>query len=583
MNEIKPSDINIIRGIPPVATGRDKVAIDTEFFHMEPERLHRPHGDFACATFSFDGQTVYIVLDQADLKQAMENVAPAVHIFHNAKFDIAQLRRFHPYPLRFNLWDTMLIEQVMYSGYYNPGETALRDLARRDLKIYMHKEARDLFQDADVMTDDMIAYSCIDAAVTWRVFDVQRSVIDANDLRIWKEIEEPFLFVLLSMSGMMADKEEWRANAQHNMDEAARIQAKWGTWKEWKGKRGGAHKTMEGILLSSWQQVGAEIRRRGYKIKSTNVDDIKHLVDTDEFVADVVEFRGYNKAATTYGLDFIEKYVEPNGRMYSDWHQIGAATGRPSSSNPNLENIPQRQGPAFRKCFIADTKLDHVIVDLDWSAQEPRLYAYVTKDAKLIKIFQDGLDIYCAAAKLMFDWDIDKKDPRRNKRMKPTVLGACYGLTKFGMQKKYGVPLEEGDFMMTKFFDTFEGAKRNHEEAPKNCGLYITTILGRKYWLNKYTKGWENNVYNSPIQGSGADALKIASFKFLMKWGWKDENSILINLMHDEMVFEVGYSMADACLQLGREVMIEVAESIHKGIPADVEGGIGANWSEAHK
>lgn len=583
MREIRPSDINIIHGLPPVATGRQFVAIDTEFFHMDPERLHIPHGDFACATFTYDGINIYIIQDQNLIRQAMSNVAPAVHIFHNAKFDINQLRRYAPYPLRYNLWDTMLIEQVMFSGYYNPGETSLRACARRYLKIYMHKEARNLFQDADEMTQEMVDYSCIDTAATWRVFESQRDEIDADDLRIWKDVEEPFLFVLLAMSGMLVDQEEWKANALHNAAEAAKIQAKWGTWEEWTGKRGGKHRALKGILLSSWAQVGDEIRKRGYKIKSTNVDDIKHLADQDEFVADVIEFRGYAKAASTYGIDFITDHVREDGRIYSDWHQMGAATGRPSSSSPNLENIPQRQGPAFRKCFIADVKLDHVIVDVDWSAQEPRLYAYVTKDAKLIQIFVDGKDIYIAAAKLMFDWDLDKKDPRRNKRMKPTVLGACYGLTKYGMQKKYGVPLDEGEFMMNKFFDTFEGAKRNHDEAPKNSGPYVKTILGRKYWLNKYVKGWENNVYNSPIQGSGADALKIASFKFLQKWGWTDTNSILINLMHDEMVFEVPYMLKEACLQMAKEVMIEVAESIHKGIPADVEGGWGPSWAEAHQ
>lgn len=583
MKEITANDINIIRGVPPVAVGRQKAAIDTEFFHMDPERLHRPHGDFACATFTYDGVNIYIIQDEALIPQAMENVAPAVHVFHNAKFDIGQLRRYHPYPLRYNLWDTMLIEQVMYSGYYNPGETALRDLARRYLKIYMHKEARDLFQNANEMTDEMVLYSCIDTAATFRVFEAQRDIIDADDLRIWREIEEPFLFVLLSMSGMLVDVPEWKANAIRNMEAAAAIQNKWGKWKTWQGPRGGKHKELDGILLSSWQQVGDEIRKRGFKVKSTNIDDIKHLVDQDEFIADVVEFRSFNKAATTYGLNFIEQYVEADGRMYSDWHQIGAATGRPSSSRPNLENIPQRQGPAFRKCFIADVTLDHVIADLDWSAQEPRLYAFVTKDAKLIQIFLEGKDVYLASLKLMFGWDMEKKDPRRNKIGKPAVLGGCYGLTKYGMQKKYGLSLDEGDRVIKAFFDTFEGAKRNHDEAPKNCGAYVTTILGRKYWVNKYVKGWENNVYNSPIQGSGADALKIASFKFLMAWGWTDTNSILIDLMHDEMVFELPALLADACLQMAKEIMIAVAEDIHKGIPADVEGGKGPNWSEAHQ
>jgi DNA polymerase-1 len=583
MKEIRPDDIVIIHGLPPVATSHDKVAIDTEFYGMDPERLHIPHGEFACATFSFDGVVVYIVQDQNDLPQAMKNVEQAVHLFHHAKFDIGQIRRYTPYTLRNRLWDTMLVEQVMFSGYYNPDEMSLKALARRYLGIYMHKEARNLFQDAHEMTKEMEEYSCIDTAATFRVFEAQRDLIDKDDLRVWKDIEEPFLFVLLAMSGMLVDQDEWNANADSNMAAAEAIQAKWGTWKEWEGPRGGKKRALDGILLSSWQQVGAEIRRRGFKIRSTNIDDIKHLADADEFIHDVVEFRSYYKAASTYGRDFMTKNVQPDGRIYSDWHQMGAGTGRPSSSKPNLENIPQRQGPAMRKCFIACKSLDNRIVDVDWSAQEPRLYAYKTQDKKLIQIFQQHQDVYCASLKLMFGWDVDKKDPRRNKIGKPSVLGGCYGLTKYGMQKKYGLPLDQGEAAITAFFNTFEGAKDNHDNAPREAGDYVTTAMGRKFWLNRYVKGWENNVYNSPIQGGGADALKIASFKFLMAWGWTDTNSILINLMHDEMVFEVPYLLSDACLQLASRVMIEVAESIHKGIPADVEGGIGMNWSEAHK
>lgn len=561
MNQILPRDIIIVMGVPPQVGKEARVAIDTEFFKMDGNRLHRPTGDFACASFCINGKDAYIVTNPDDLKQAFANIEPAVHIYRHSKFDIFHLRRFISYPRRKRLWDTMIIEQEMMAGYLNG--FSLKDLARRWLDVYMEKDTRDEFNEATEMTREMIEYAAIDVVATHQIYQKQRAAIDEDTLNVWRDIDLPALWAVLAMSGLKLDTKAWVSLAKSKKARIDELVAKY-----------------PDILLTSWQQVLKELHRLGYKeLKKTDEDTLTPILDECEFARDVLEHRGLSKAMSTYGENWVQSHVEPDGRVYSNFHVCGAATGRLSSSEPNVENIPVRDGPEFRKCFVADE--GNVLIDADWSAQEPRIAAYLSQDQKLIDIFNSHKDVYIEACRLMFNREITKKDPFRNERMKPTVLGASYGLTEHGMWKKYQVPMDEGKELLDTFFNTFDGMaawKKNQQSLHDT----VSTIYGRKYYLNPYSRKSENNALNSPVQGSAGDALKISAVRFLDKWGWADENSVLVNLVHDEMLIEVPETLKDAAIQLLRETMIEVAEEMHDGIKADVEVKAGQNWHEAH-
>lgn len=563
MKTLDPKKIKIINDLPPVAKKGDKIAIDTEWTGMEKDKLHRPTGKFASLACTFDGKTVYVIQDENQVKQFMKNLDKAVWLFHNAKFDIFHLRRITPITKYMLMWDCMIVEQIMYSGYYN--DFSLADVARRRLGLYLPKGERESFSEEsdEGMTDDQLVYAAGDVVATWQVYQSQRAEIDENDLNIWKNIELPFLWVILSMSGMKMNVKAWKELFERNLQKAKEIKEKY-----------------PDILLSSPAQVLKQLKKLGYKkLESTKEDFLKPILAECEFARDLLEYRGLAKAASTYGENWITDYIDSEGRIHSDFRTIGAATGRPSSSNPNVENIPNKDTSEFRECFISDD--DTVLVDADWSAQEPRIAAYLSGDAKLTEIFKKKKDVYIEAAKLMFGWELTKKDPRRKERMKPTVLGASYGLTEYGMELKYQVPKDEGKKLLEAFFETFDGMMKWKIKQQK-IKTYVETIYGRKFWINSYQRGSENNSLNSPVQGSAADALKIASYKFLMKWGWSDTNSILVNLIHDEILLEVHADLKDAAMQLLSEVMIEVAETMHEGIPADVEIGFGKNWAKAH-
>lgn len=563
MKQLSPRDIIIQYAIPPKVGKDAKVAIDLELFGMENGHLHRPTGRFASAAFCINGKDAYIITNPELLIPAFENIQDATQIFHNAHFDAFHLRRWMPYPKRNKIWDTMIVDQEMWAGYYY--DFSLKALARRYLDVYMEKEVREEFTEATEMTKEMLEYAAIDVVATHQIYQKQREQMTEADLNVWKNIDRPALWTVLAMSGSKLDTEAWCELARSKQARVDAIKAKY-----------------PDVLLSSWQQVLKRLKELGYTdLKSTKEDNLKGLVDECEFVRDLLEFRGLAKAMSTYGENWVQNHVEADGRVYSNFHVCGAATGRFSSSEPNVENIPRRDGPEFRRCFIAGD--GNVLIDADWSSQEPRIAAYLSQDGRMIDIFRSGKDIYIEACRLMYDGrEITKKDPFRNSRMKPTVLGASYGLTPQGMSLKYQVPLEEAEDLMARFWEAFPDLKKWADEQ-KKIRDYVTTIYGRKYWLNSYQGNHsENNSLNSPIQGSAGDALKIAAHRFLEKWGWSDENSVLVNLVHDEMLVEVPEELQGAASQLLRETMIEVAEEMTDGVPADVEIGIGKDWASAH-
>lgn len=253
-----------------------------------------------------------------------------------------------------------------------------------------------------------------------------------------------------------------------------------------------------------------------------------------------------------------------------------------SSSKPNVENIPVRDGSQFRACFIAAD--DYVLVDADFSTQEPRVWSYLAEDTDMQKIFKDKRDIYIDFAKLGFGWEITKDDERRQKRMKPTVLGAIFGLTEHGLLRKDQIPLEEGKELLHAFWNVAFPQSKEYADQIRKTKDYVQTIYGRKYWLNPYQFGYENNCLNSPVQGSAADITKISGYRFQMeveKAGYSDR-VWLINYIHDELLVECHKSLLQWTMDTLERVMVETAEQTHEGVPAKVGVKFGANWAIAH-
>ena len=579
MKQIDPKSVTIhVNDVPPVAKRGDKVSLDVEVFGMSKSRLHRPEGNFAGMGCTFDGQEVWIITDEEMIETFMWQIDEAVHIYHNSIFDVRQIRRYTDYPDRSRLWDTLVMEQIMYAGWYGSGEFSLADLARRYLDVYMDKSVREEFSadDSVSMTREQIEYLAVDIVATWQVYQAQKQVADENDLNVWKNVDRGAIYSLLRMNGMKLDTEAWKALAEFNRNEAERIQGKYGQTVETAKKA-----VFEGINLGSPAQVKKELQRLGYKLEGTDEKSLATITHECEFARDVLEYRGRKKSATTYGENWVDEFVETDGRIYSNFYVNGAATGRLSSSNPNVENIPQKDGPHFRKCFVAQS--GYVLVDADFSAQEPRVWSYISGDEDMQAIFREKKDIYLYFAKEGFGWEMEKSDPRRKTRMKPTVLGAIFGLTKYGLLQKDQIPLEEGEDLLNAFWKVFSRSNEYKEEISKTRD-YVQTVYGRKYWINPYQFGHENNCLNSPVQGTAADITKISGYRFQLeveKAGYS-EYVFLINYIHDELLVECREDLKDWTMETLHRVMKDTAEQTHDGVPAEIEVAWGHSWADAH-
>ncbi len=573
MNILNPKTLKIIKGLPPVAQKGDKISIDTEFYGMDKRRLHRPHGTFAYMGCSFDGNTVYYVDDELDIPAFLQRLEAGVWIFANAKFDITQLRRYAKIEPRKNLWDVILIEQIQYSGLYT--DFSLADLVRRYLDTYMPKEVRTEFSEGDTvfsLTREQIEYASGDVAYTWKVFAEQRGKISETDLQIWRSIELPFLWTILSMSGIRLDSEKWITLARENERIAKEIQEKYG-YIEYVQPEGRAKKVKEvfhGINLNSPKQVKEQFASLGYtKMTSTDAEALEKLADECEFAKDMLTYRTYAKRSSTYGEKFITDYVEADGKIYSDLYQIGAETGRTSCRAPNLQNQPHES--EYRDCFIVDDR--EVAVVADWGSQEPKFAAHFSQDEKLIEALNSGEKLYVRVAREALNINITKDSPEY-KHMKSTILGLFYGMSAEGLAKRIGVDEDLAQEYIDNILETYPGIAE-YMRQQKRAGDYVTSVSGRKIWLNKYSFQWERNALNAPIQGSAADAMKIAASRFIQtkKPDWK-----LLLLVHDEIVLSVPEQDCEEAEKFLSSCMIEVAESLHTGIKGSAEVFHGNSW-----
>jgi DNA polymerase-1 len=410
------------------------------------------------------------------------------------------------------------------------------------------------------MTKDQILYAAYDVVLDWKVYQSQRAEIDENDLNIWKEIELPFLWVLLGMSGVKLDVDKWLQVAEKTRKGADNIQAKY-----------------PDINLNAPGQVLKELQKdkRYRKLGGTGEEFLAPIREECKFADDVLTFRSFAKRASTYGKKFVEDFVEADGKVYGDIYQIGAENGRTSCRNPNLQNQPNEDD--YRSCYIASE--DGMLAIADWSAQEPRFAAYLSQDQGLIDILNSDKVLYVEIARDALDIKITKKD-KIYKDIKSTILGLFYGMSAWGLAKRIGVSEQEAEEMIDKILDAYPGIN-DYVKRQKKSKDYVHSIRGRKFWLNKYLSQWERNALNDPISASSADAMKIASYRFAVEWSGENfyDNIPLVLLVHDEIVIDVHESGIETAARKLEDKMVSVASEMHPGIRGAVGVSTGKNWS----
>jgi DNA polymerase-1 len=320
----------------------------------------------------------------------------------------------------------------------------------------------------------------------------------------------------------------------------------------------------------------------------TSEEILQRLVSKHPIVEKVLEYRGLKKLLTTY-VEALPQLIDPvTGRIHTCFNQAVAATGRLSSNNPNLQNIPVRdeRGRQIRKAFVAEK--GYIFLSADYSQIELRLMAHLSKDKGLIDDFLSGNDIHAATAAKIFGVDIKDVTREMRSRAKTANFGIMYGISTFGLAERLTIGRKEAKELIDGYFATYPGIKTYMDEsieAARDLG-YVKTMFGRRRYLkdihsrNQVVRGMaERNAINAPIQGSAADIIKIAMVRIHDRLAEGEFRSKMILQVHDELIFEAYESEFDWLVEM---VIFEMSNAVKLDVPLLVDWGRGQNWFEAH-
>jgi DNA polymerase-1 len=533
-------------------------------FQQEENRLHRPTGKFACISIKFRGdEDTYQIYDTDQIAPALELLRDGLWVGHNLIYDLRQLRRWCKSDLLFPtetrpLWDTMLVERVLWSGYYN--DFGLKDCMRRYFDVYMEKETREQFITMDYMTQEMKDYAALDVEDTLRVQEAQRN--ENRNLDVYWKIDVPMIWVALDMIPVKVDRANWGPMAARFVEMGKEIENELG------------------LNVYSSQKVKEYLDRKGIKVESTGAEILEEY-EGNEIIDKILLARRYRKAASTYGQNWLDQFAEEGDLVYGDWKVTGAETGRMSCSNPSLQNIPARKLPQYRELFISN---NGVMFAPDVSQQEPRILAYLSHDQNLTTAVKQDESVHVYVARQIYnDPTIVKGDDIRYKDGKAISLGLGYGLTPKGVAKKTNRTLAEAEQLVMTYFKRFPDVENYivHQKTKALRNEYIETVAGRRNWLNMHNYQWGNNAINAPIQGSAADFTKVWGAEIWRACKREGIPFPICLFVHDEIVMDVASEHFEDIKRINAAAINKAAE-MFPGIPFTFEENYGTSWA-CHK
>ena len=509
----------------------------------------------------------------------------------NLKYDLEVLRN---YGVRLDgpMWDTMIAHYLI--------QPELRHNMDYMAEIYLHyqtihideligpkgKSQRSM---RDLDPKDVYEYACEDADITLQLknkLEPELKKYDCEDL--FYNIEIPLMPVLaeMEMNGVCLDTQSL---AETSKQFTARMNEIEQRIYELAGEQ---------FNIASPKQVGEilfdklKIVEKAKKTKTgqyvTSEEVLQQLKNKHEIVADILEHRGLKKLIGTY-IDALPKLINPRtGHIHTSFNQTITATGRLSSSDPNLQNIPIRgeDGKEIRKAFIPEPGC--LFFSADYSQIELRVMAHLSQDPQMIEVFREGKDLHAATAANIYKKPIEEVTRDERTKSKRANFGIIYGITVFGLAERLDIPRDEAKMLIDGYFATFpevhDYMEKSKEIARKQG--YVTTLFGRRRYLpdinsaNSVVRGFaERNAINAPIQGTAADIIKVAMIHIFQRFKAEGIRSKMILQVHDELNFSV---YPDEKEKVERIVLEEMQNAFHMSVPLVADSGFGDNWLEAH-
>ena len=507
---------------------------------------------------------------------------------HNIKYDLIVLSRAG-IELRGIVMDTMVASYLTDPSRlrHNLGEVSLQYLKRRMIPIadLIGKGSKAVTFDR-VPVDRACEYSCEDADVTWRLNGVFQTLLKERALEaLFRDVELPLITVLarMEMAGIAIDPAVF---ARLQRDLTVRLGALESAIFEEAGEsfQINSPKQLQAILF---KKLGLAPKRKTKTGFSTDVEVLEELAQEHPLPQKILEYRTLDKLLNTY-VEALPKLVHPDtGRIHTSFNQAVAATGRLSSSDPNLQNIPVRTevGRAIRRGFVPGGR-DQRLISADYSQIELRILAHLAGDKNLKAAFQKDADIHADTAARIFG--VPQKDvtPEMRRQAKAVNFGIVYGISAFGLSRNVGISTTEAQQFIDNYFDQYPRVRVWIEETLERARKdgYVTTVLNRRRYIpelnstdNVTRKAAERAAINTPVQGSAADVIKLAMIRIdeaLRKTGAR-----LLLQVHDELVVE---SPAKEAQHLAAQMKKMMEQAIDLDVPLKVDVGIGGNWAEIH-
>lgn len=551
-------------------------------------------------SFAVEERKAFYVAIPANREEALKIVAifkplyedpEILKVGQNIKYDIEVLRHYGV-EVAGPMFDTMIAHYLLQPELrHNMDYMAEVYLGYRTVHIeeLIGPRGRNQKNMRDLSPTDIYEYACEDADITLRLKNVLEPKLDeAGVARLFRDIEMPLVGVLADMelNGVCLDTE-----ALHETSEVfnKRMTAIEQHIYELAGER---------FNISSPRQVGdilfgkMKIVDKPKKTKTgqfvTSEEVLQQLRSKSPIIDEILNYRGLKKLLSTY-VDALPKLINPRtGRIHTSFNQTVTATGRLSSSDPNLQNIPVRDddGKEIRKCFIPEPGC--LFFSADYSQIELRIMAHLSEDENMIEAFREGFDIHAATAARIWHKDIGEVTPAERKKAKQANFGIIYGITTYGLAQRMDISNGEARDLIDGYFLTFPRVEAYMEQAKETARKqgYAETLFHRRRYLpdinshNATVRGFaERNAINAPIQGSEADIIKVAMVRIHRRFKAEGIRSKMILQVHDELNFSV---FPEEKEQVERIVVEEMQGAYKLRVPLVADAGWGKNWLEAH-
>ena len=569
-------------------------------FDTETTGINSLDSELVAIAFSWEKGSGWLVHFPGSREETMEKLRILKPVFEsssvkkigqNMKFDIQVLANYG-IEVKGSLFDTMiahyLLEPDMRHNMNLLSETYL-SYSPVHIEALIGEKGINQKNMRSVPVEQIREYAVEDADVTFQLKDVfQPRLISEGLSELADNIEMPLIRVLADMErvGVRLNQEDLKSIATVLREDIIALE--------------GEIYNLSGteFNISSPKQLGdilfirlkLDDKARVTKTKQFNTSEeiLQRISGRHPIINKVLEYRGLKKLLSTYVEALPQLVDKKTGRIHTSYNQAVASTGRLSSNNPNLQNIPVRdeRGREIRKAFVPEE--GNLFLSADYSQIELRLMAHLSGDRNMIGDFLSGNDIHAATASKIFGVDIKDVTREMRSRAKTANFGIIYGISSFGLSERLTIGRKEAKELIDGYFNSYPGVKKYMDESIRKAREkgYVTTMFGRRRYLrdiqsrNQVVRGnAERNAINAPIQGTAADIIKVAMVRIHERLKTEGFASKMILQVHDELIFEV---LPGELERLTEMVVREMSEAVKLDIPLKVDCGTGKNWLEAH-